>query len=110
MWAVSYTHLDVYKRQGRDRAKISYSKVAAAKYKALEMVFDALGFLSDSSFDRFREDNQDWLENYALFAAIYEQFQYCLLYTSMQTPVGKSGGIPLMRMERETVRAPAMAP
>lgn len=61
---------------GRDRAKISYSKVAAAKYKALEMVFDALGFLSDSSFDRFREDNQDWLENYALFAAIYEQFQY----------------------------------
>lgn len=40
------------------------------------MVFDALGFLSDSSFDRFREDNQDWLENYALFAAIYEQFQY----------------------------------
>lgn len=24
---------------GRDRAKISYSKVAAAKYKALEMVF-----------------------------------------------------------------------
>ena len=28
---------------GRDRAKISYSKVAAAKYKALEMVFDALG-------------------------------------------------------------------
>ena len=62
--------------RGRDRAKISYSKVAAAKYKALEMVFDALGFLSDSSFDRFREDNQDWLENYALFAAIYEQFQY----------------------------------
>ena len=61
---------------GRDRAKISYSKVAAAKYKALEMVFDALGSLPDSSFDRFREDNQDWLEGYALFAAIYEQFQY----------------------------------
>lgn len=61
---------------GRDRAKISYSKVAAAKYKALEMVFDALGSLPDSSFDRFREDNQDWLEDYALFAAIYEQFQY----------------------------------
>ena len=34
---------------GRDRAKISYSKVAAAKYKALEMVFDALGSLPDSS-------------------------------------------------------------
>ena len=50
---------------GRDRAKISYSKVAAAKYKALEMVFDALGSLPDSSFDRFREDNQDWLEDYA---------------------------------------------
>ena len=33
-------------------------KVAAAKYKALEMVFDALGSLPDSSFDRFREDNQ----------------------------------------------------
>lgn len=35
---------------GRDRAKISYSKVAAAKYKALEMVFDALGFLVGQQF------------------------------------------------------------
>ena len=59
---------------GRDRAKISYSKVAAAKYKALEMVFDALGSLPDSSFDRFREDNQDWLEDYALFMALKEKF------------------------------------
>ena len=42
---------------GRDRAKISYSKVAAAKYKALEMVFDALGSLPDSSFDRFQEES-----------------------------------------------------
>lgn len=61
---------------GRDRAKISYPKVMAAKYKALEMVFDALGSLPDPGFDRFREDNRDWLEDYALFAAIYEQFQY----------------------------------
>ena len=35
---------------GRDRAKISYPKVAAAKYKALEMVFDALGSQPDSKF------------------------------------------------------------
>lgn len=62
---------------GRDRAKISYPKVAAAKYKALEMVFDALGSQPDSKFDRFREENRDWLEDYALFASIYEQFQ-CL--------------------------------
>ena len=48
---------------GRDRAKISYPKVAAAKYKALEMVFDALGSQPDSKFDRFREENRDWLED-----------------------------------------------
>ena len=81
---------------GRDRAKISYSKVAAAKYKALEMVFDALGSLPDSSFDRFREDNQEWLEDYALFAAIYEQFQYLPLPLWGDGVARRSHAVPVL--------------
>ena len=61
---------------GRDRGKINYQKVAEAKYRALERVFETLYHAEDPDFVRFCRENEDWLEDYSRFAAIREHFQF----------------------------------
>ena len=59
---------------GRDRGRVNYSKVAAAKLAVLERVYTAAdGGAGDPEFARFAAENRDWLEDYGLFAALCEE-------------------------------------
>ncbi len=61
---------------GRDRAKVSWQKVAEGKVRVLERVFEALYNAEDTDFIQFCRQNDYWLEDYCRFAAIREYFRF----------------------------------
>ena len=66
-------HLHIF-----DSRSVEFEKVALMKYKMLERAFkkfDEANSVHAEPFSKFCEDNQDWLEDYALYLTLQKKFQ-----------------------------------
>lgn len=61
---------------GKDRAKVNYQRVARVKYQVLEQVYHARTAEDEERFLAFCAENDSWLQDYALFVALKEYYDW----------------------------------
>lgn len=66
-----YIHCDF----GSDPASVDYQKLYENRFPLLRKAFERSDFYKEQEFLRFREENQEWLEDYSLFMAVKNSFQ-----------------------------------
>lgn len=61
---------------GKDRAKVNYAKVTQGKYEALRLVYSQMSPEEGEQFEEFCARNDWWLENYAVFVALKDKYDW----------------------------------
>ena len=59
---------------GQDPGQVDYGKMYKARYPHLRKAYERSGVSDNPGFGKFREDNKDWLEDYALYMAVKDRF------------------------------------
>jgi 4-alpha-glucanotransferase len=69
-----------------DRHRVEFGRVSGAKRAALRTAFDRFDPDDSEEFDAFRDREADWLDGYALFMALKDEFDG-VLWTEWPAPV-----------------------
>lgn len=59
---------------GEDQSSIDYAKLYQRRYPLLRKAYERSRVWENQDFSRFKEENQWWLQDYALFMAVKERF------------------------------------
>lgn len=59
---------------GDRRDRVDYQKLYERRFPLLRKAYERSHFLTEPEFQKFREENQDWLEDYSLFMAVKNRF------------------------------------
>ena len=60
---------------GEDPEEIDYEKIYISRFKLLRKAYDRAGAGEDQEFIRFKQENDYWLRDYALFMAVKDRFE-----------------------------------
>ena len=57
-----------------EASSVAYDKLYANRFRVLRMAWEACDYRDSEAYNRFRQENEEWLDDYALFMACKQYF------------------------------------